>query len=150
MALLTGVCPHMVSQVVLSLECFITNLAWKWSLVGVNPFMNLQVVALGELSITVLADVSLLGVPLHVTVSVLASLDVVVVVGAVENVAVAVEDGVGVVQSEGVEHLQLELVRTHDVQVILYKFVHSNGMVRGGGVSDPLVSSRLWAATVAR
>ena len=88
--------------------------------------------------------------PLHVTVSVLASLDVVVVVGAVENVAVAVEDGVGVVQSEGVKHLQLELVRTHDVQVILYKFVHSNGMVRGGGVSDPLVSSRLWAATVAR
>ena len=41
MALLTGVCPHMVSQVVLSLECFITNLAWKWSFVGVNPFMNL-------------------------------------------------------------------------------------------------------------
>ena len=78
----------------------------------------------------------------------LASLDV-VVVGAVENVAVAVENAVGVVQSEGVEHLQLELVRTHDVQVILYKFVHSNGMVRGG-VSDPRVSSRLWAATVAR
>ena len=77
-----------------------------------------------------------------------ASLDV-VVVGAVENVAVAVENAVGVVQSEGVEHLQLELVRTHDVQVILYKFVHSNGMVRGG-VSDPQVSSRLWAATVAR
>ena len=87
--------------------------------------------------------------PLHITVSVLASLDV-VVVRAVENVAVAVEDGVGVVQSEGVKHLQLELVRTHDVQVILYKFVHSNEMVQGGGVSDPLVSSRLWAATVAR
>ena len=87
--------------------------------------------------------------PLHVTVSVLASLDV-IVVGAVENVAVAVENAVGVVQSEGVEHLQLELVRTHDVQVILYKFVHSNGMVRGGGVFNPLVSSRLWAATVAR
>ena len=77
-----------------------------------------------------------------------ASLDV-VVVGAVENVAVAVENAVGVVQSEGVKHLQLELVRTHDVQVILNKFVHSNGMVRGG-VFDPLVSSRLWAATVAR
>ena len=86
--------------------------------------------------------------PLHVTVSVLASLDV-IVVGAVENVAVAVENAVGVVQSEGVEHLQLELVRTHDVQVILYKFVHSNGMVRDG-VFNPLVSSRLWAATVAR
>ena len=86
--------------------------------------------------------------PLHVTVSVLASLDV-VVVGAVENVAVAVENAVGVVQSEGVEHLQLELVRTHDVQVILYKFVHSNGMVRGS-VFNPQVSSRLWAATVAR
>ena len=78
----------------------------------------------------------------------LASLDV-VVVGAVENVAVAVENAVGVVQSEGVKHLQLELVRTHDVQVILNKFVHSNGMVRGG-VFDPRVSSRLWAATVAR
>ena len=39
--------------------------------------------------------------PLHVTVSVLASLDV-IVVGAVENVAVAVENAVGVVQSEGV------------------------------------------------
>lgn len=51
----------MVPQVVLSAEGFVAHVAREWTLVGVRPLVNQQVVRLCELSLAIPADELLLG-----------------------------------------------------------------------------------------
>ena len=49
-----------VPQVILSSERFTTHITGEWSLVGVGPLMDHDVVGLGELSVAIFADEPLL------------------------------------------------------------------------------------------
>ena len=49
-----------VSQVILSSECFATHIAGEWSLICVSPLVDHDIVGLGELSVAIFADESLL------------------------------------------------------------------------------------------
>ena len=50
-----------ISQMVLSSEGFTTNITGKWSLISVSPLMDHDIVGLGELSVAIFTDESLLG-----------------------------------------------------------------------------------------
>ena len=47
-----------IAQVISSSKHFAANIARKWSLVGMGPLVNLEIVRLAELSFTILADVT--------------------------------------------------------------------------------------------
>lgn len=47
----------MISQVILTSKSFTANVTWEWSLVGVCPLMDQQIVRLGKMATTIFTDV---------------------------------------------------------------------------------------------
>ena len=56
-----GVDVLVVSQMILSSECFATNITWEGSLICVGSLVDHDIVGLGELSVTIFTDEPLLG-----------------------------------------------------------------------------------------
>lgn len=51
----------MISEMILSTECFVTDIAGVWSLVSMRAFVDEKIVRLCEMSAAILADELLLG-----------------------------------------------------------------------------------------